>query len=283
MNKINLLLALIMLMTVGHANGQAEKNVCYKVKVGAVEYAPAEQKSTTNSVITGLAEAVLTGKATQQFPEYADAVKASIVSGLGNARRLTVIEDSSVQHDYLLSGNILNISTTTKVETPVKKGSTANEYFKALITITLNISNVANGEVINSHMFNISESDLGWLGSRDRAMSDALTILSKRVASYYNSIYPLHASVVERGDVDKDKQKTVYIDLGSALNVEEGMQFDVYSLSTIAGKEVRAEIGRLKISKVMGDDISLCKVTKGDKQLKTALDNNEMLVVTSRK
>lgn len=283
MNKINLLLALIMLMTVGHANGQAEKNVCYKVKVGAVEYAPAEQKSTTNSVITGLAEAVLTGKATQQFPEYADAVKASIVSGLGNARRLTVIEDSSVQHDYILSGNILNISTTTKVETPVKKGSSANDYFKALITITLNISNVANGEVINSHMFNISESDLGWLGSRDRAMSDALTILSKRVASYYNSIYPLHASVVERGDVDKDKQKTVYIDLGSALNVEEGMQFDVYSLSTIAGKEVRAEIGRLKISKVMGDDISLCKVTKGDKQLKTALDNNEMLVVTSRK
>jgi len=283
MNKSNLLLALIMLMTVGHANGQAEKNVCYKVKVGAVEYAPAEQKSTTNSVITGLAEAVLTGKATQQFPEYADAVKASIVSGLGNARRLTVIEDSSVQHDYILSGNILNISTTTKVETPVKKGSTANEYFKALITITLNISNVANGEVINSHMFNISESDLGWLGSRDRAMSDALTILSKRVASYYNSIYPLHASVVERGDVDKDKQKTVYIDLGSALNVEEGMQFDVYSLSTIAGKEVRAEIGRLKISKVMGDDISLCKVTKGDKQLKTALDNNEMLVVRSRK
>lgn len=283
MNKINLLLALIMLMTVGHANGQAEKNVCYKVKVGAVEYAPAEQKSTTNSVITGLAEAVLTGKATQQFPEYADAVKASIVSGLGNARRLTVVEDSSVQHDYLLSGNILNISTTTKVETPVKKGSSANEYFKALITITLNISNVANGEVINSHMFNISESDLGWLGSRDRAMSDALTILSKRVASYYNSIYPLHASVVERGDVDKDKQKTVYIDLGSALNVEEGMQFDIYSVREIAGKEARTEIGRLKISKVMGEDISLCKVTKGDKQLKTALDNNEMLVVTSRK
>lgn len=270
-------------MTVGHANGQAEKNVCYKVKVGAVEYAPAEQKSTTNSVITGLAEAVLTGKATQQFPEYADAVKASIVSGLGNARRLTVVEDSSVQHDYLLSGNILNISTTTKVETSVKKGSSANEYFKALITITLNISNVANGEVINSHMFNISESDLGWLGSRDRAMSDALTILSKRVASYYNSIYPLHASVVERGDVDKDKQKTVYIDLGSALNVEEGMQFDIYSVREIAGKEARTEIGRLKISKVMGEDISLCKVTKGDKQLKTALDNNEMLVVTSRK
>ena len=152
-----------------------------------------------------------------------------------------------------------------------------------MISVTVNITNASNGEVIDSHTFRISDSDLGWMGSRDRAMSDALAILSKRVASYYNSLFPLHASVVERGDTDKDKQKTVYIDLGSALNVTEGMQFDVYSVREIAGKEARAEIGRLKISKIMGEDISMCKVTKGDRQLKTALDNNETLVVTSRK
>ena len=283
--KINntLFACILLIMTVSHVNAQSDKNICYKVGIGTVEYAVPEQKTTVGSIIGGLAEAALTGKNTSQLPEYADAVKASVVTGIGNAMRLTVMEDTSMEHDYLLSGTISNISATTRIEAPVKKGTPGNEYFKVLVSVTANISNASNGEVIDSHLFRVSDSDLGWMGSKDKAMSEALAILSKRVASYYNSLFPLHASVVERGDIDKDKQKTVYIDLGSALNVSEGMQFDVYSVREIAGKEARTEIGRLKISKVMGEDISLCKVTKGDKQLKTALDNNEILVVTSRK
>ena len=283
MKIINILLACILLMAVSHATAQSDKNVCYRVRIGAVEYTVPEQKTTVGSVIGGVAEAALTGKTTLRLPAYADAVKASVVSGIGNAMRLTVLEDTSTEGDYVVSGSISNISTTTRLEAPVKKGASGTEYFKALISVTVNITNASNGEVIDSHTFRISDSDLGWMGSRDRAMSDALAILSKRVASYYNSLFPLHAAVVERGDTDKDKQKTVYIDLGSALNVTEGMQFDVYSVREIAGKEARAEIGRLKISKIMGEDISMCKVTKGDRQLKTALDNNETLVVTSRK
>lgn len=283
--KINntLFACILLIMGGSHVNAQSDKNICYKVGIGTVEYAVPEQKTTVGSVIGGLAEATLTGKKTSQLPEYADAVKASVVTGIGNAMRLTVMEDTSMEHDYLLSGTISNISATTRLEAPVKKGTPGNEYFKVLVSVTANISNASNGEVIDSHLFRVSDSDLGWMGSKDKAMSEALAILSKRVASYYNSLFPLHASIVERGDVDKDKQKTVYIDLGSALNVSEGMQFDIYSVHEIAGKEARTEIGRLKISKVMGEDISLCKVTKGDKQLKTALDNNEMLVVTSRK
>jgi len=283
--KINntLFACILLIMGVSHVNAQSDKNICYKVGIGTVEYAVPEQKTTVSSVIGSLAEAALTGKNTSQLPEYADAVKACVVTGIGNAMRLTVMEDTSMERDYVLSGNIFNISATTRLEAPVKKGTPGNEYFKVLISVTANISNASNGEVIDSHLFRVSDSDLGWMGSKDRAMSEALAILSKRVASYYNSLFPLHASVVERGDIDKDKQKTVYIDLGSALNVSEGMQFDIYSVREIAGKEARTEIGRLKISKVMGEDISLCKVTKGDKQLKTALDNNETLVVTSRK
>ena len=51
----------------------------------------------------------------------------------------------------------------------------------------------------------------------------------------------------------------------------------------IAGKEARIEIGRLKVEEVLGEELSLCKVTKGEKDIKTALDNGSTLVVTVRR
>lgn len=52
--------------------------------------------------------------------------------------------------------------------------------------------------------------------------------------------------------------------------------------NTIAGKEARTIIGRLKIEEVDGDEISLCKVTKGSDKIKTALDEGQTLMVVSR-
>lgn len=66
----------------------------------------------------------------------------------------------------------------------------------------------------------------------------------------------------EAGEVKKDKQKEVFIDLGGANGVYKGLQFDVFHVKTIAGKKAHTMIGRLKIEEVQGDEISLCKVTK---------------------
>ncbi len=271
MKVINALLLCLALSASGHVNAQTSKNVCYKVKTGEVKYSAPEKKATVGNVLGGLAETMLTGKTTSQLPEYSEAVKASVVSGLDNARRLTIIEGApdGIGHDYILSGSISNISTTSKIDPPAKKGGTGNEYYKALISVTVNLSDAQSAEMIDSHIFSVSDNDLGWMGSRERAMDGALKALSYKVTTYYNAIFPLYASIIERGEIDKDKQKTVYVDLGTANGVSEGMQFDVYTVKTIAGKEAKTEIGRLKISKVMGDDISLCKVNKGDKQIKT--------------
>lgn len=279
------LLLCLMLTLSADICAQTSKNVCYRVAPGEVKYAPAEKKTTVGNVLGSLAETMLTGKTTSQLPEYTDAVVTSVLSGLDNARRLTIVEvaPDAPSRDYIVNGSISNISTTSKIEAPAKKWEQGNEYFKALVTVTLNLSNATSGERSDSHTFSVSDSDLGWMGSRERAIDGALRALSSKVTSYYNALFPLYATIIERGDIDKDKQKTVYIDLGTAIGATEGMQFDVFTVKTIAGREARTEIGRLKISKVMGDDISLCKVNKGDKQIKTALDNNETLLVISRK
>ena len=62
----------------------------------------------------------------------------------------------------------------------------------------------------------------------------------------------------------------------------KGLQFDVFLVKTIAGKEAKTMIGRLKIEEVEGDEISLCKVIKGADKIKTALDEDQTLLITSR-
>ena len=53
----------------------------------------------------------------------------------------------------------------------------------------------------------------------------------------------------------------------------------VYTVKTVAGKEAKKQIGKLKIEDVQGDDISLCKVQSGGRDIKSALDNGETLVI----
>ena len=55
----------------------------------------------------------------------------------------------------------------------------------------------------------------------------------------------------------------------------------VYQVKTIAGREAKSQIGKLRIEAVEGDDISRCKVQSGGKDIKECIDNGEKLVVMS--
>jgi uncharacterized protein YbaA (DUF1428 family) len=59
------------------------------------------------------------------------------------------------------------------------------------------------------------------------------------------------------------------------------MRFAVYSVKTIAGRSAKRELGVIKVVEVMGDDISLCKVKSGGKNIKAALEEGETVVVMS--
>ena len=103
-------------------------------------------------------------------------------------------------------------------------------------------------------------------------------MLSGQITRFYNRYFPLSAFIIERGNEKKDKQQEVYIDLGGQHGAYSGMHLTVYSVKTIAGRYARKELGKLKIKDVMGDDISLCKVTSGGKNIKAALDEEQMVV-----
>lgn len=275
------------------AYGQREKNIVYKIGVGELIYTPANggNADSPGKVLKSVAETLLTGQTSSQQPQYAEAVRASIVNGLSKVR-LFCLTDGNFTEDELsgavpalyADGTITNISTVSKSEsTKDSKGkTTTNTYYRGLVSVTVNLKDACDGTVVDSHTFSISDSGGSWMASGEKAITDALQYLTGRVADHYNRLFPLNASVIEGGKFKKNKQQEVYIDLGFTDGVYKGQQFDVYLVKTIAGKEARTVIGRLKIEEVEGDEISLCKVTKGGDKIKTALDSGQTILVITR-
>ena len=226
----------------------------------------------------------LGGQTTTQQDGYQDAVRAAIVKGLSQSHRITVIdgqlseEEASRPNSYYVDATISNISTTKKIEQSSDKKKTYT-YYKALIGSTLHIKDASNDGVVASPAFNISETDLSWVETADGALMKALDRLSSRITSYCNRWLPLSANILEGAREKKDKQKEVYIDLGESEGAYKGLHLAVYTVKTVAGKEAKRQIGKLKIEEVQGEDVSLCKVQSGGKDIKAAIDAGENLVV----
>lgn len=270
---------------------QSSRNSFLKVAVGDIRYVDKahSKKQNVGSILTDLATTAVTGKSTTQHDEYAPSVREAIVKALSDVTRFRVI-DGGFHLDELagneealyVDGTINSITGTSQVTPSTVKDKPAEQAYKVLINVTLNLKDARTDEAVDSHIFSMTDSDISWMTTADKALNDAIDRLASRISEYYNHRYPLHGSIVERGEEKKDKQRTVYIDLGSGCRVGKGQQFNIYVLKSIAGREARQEIGRLKIEEVMGDELSLCKVTKGEKEVKTALDQEKTLVIISR-
>ena len=291
MKSLKILIVSLFLFSFLTATAQKERNTIYRIGVGELIYTPPTEGSKTTSVLKDVAEVLLSGQTTKQQPQYAEAVRASLMNGLSKVILFRPSDGIVSQSDladgipsFFIDGTIANISIVSRSET--KKDSKGNKHtdtsYRSNVSVTVNLKDPADGSVVDSRTFTISDSDLYWMTSGEKSMTNALERLTLKVADYYNHLFPLNASIIEKGESKKNKQKDVYIDLGAGDGVYKGQQFDVVTVKTIAGKEARTVIGRLKIEEVEGDEISLCKVTKGSDKIKTALDEGQTLLVVSR-
>lgn len=286
MNKTTVfLLALAFILP---AYGQQDKNVVYKVAVGEFGYTPQKTgKPSVGDVLIAVADAMSSGSThSNQLPQYAGAVRASIVSGISCSWRLKATEDGLTQEDVdsnapvlFADGYINNISSITKTD----KGSDGktHTYYRCLISVTVNLKDPKTGEVVDTQTFKVSEDDGSWIASVEKAMDDARSSLNRKVCNYYGHKYPWTGSIVEGASAKKDKQKDVYVDLGETHRMYKGAKLIVYSVKTVAGRESRSEIGMLKVEEVQGETLSLCKVTHGGDKIKQAIDAGETLIVTT--
>lgn len=260
------------------------ENAIQNVSVMEMEYTMKEGPKSDVATVVGAVLDVLADQTTEEQPGYAEALRASVIMALGNVRRFAVTDGRQVapngDTNLIIDGTINYISMTREFKVTSNKRDKIPQYY-AQIGLTLNVKDVATGTVLNSQVFEINKSGWSWVRTTDSAIKNALETLRKRIVKYYNTAYPYTAHVLERGTEKNDKQKELYIDLGAANGLQKGTHFDVYVIGSIGGKETRKQIGRLKVKSVEGDEVSLCKVVSGGKDIKSAIDARQQLLILS--
>lgn len=276
-------------MTVSAQGSQEGRNRTYRITLNDVQYAHHDEKMSAGEAVGKILTSALTGQTSVQATEYEDDVKNAIIKGLSGAYRFRyndgllrigdVVEDGNLVVDAIITNIQANSSSRTWKDKDDK--TQVSTTYTGVAEVMLTLKDAKTGEV----MANPTVKGQGITGSSystsDKAIQDALNGLSNRITAWLNKYRPLQANVIEGGAAKKDKQKEVYIDLGSNEGAFVGLHMGVYLVKTVAGREAKSQIGKLKIEAVEGDDISRCKVQSGGKDIKTALDAGQQLQVIS--
>ena len=278
---------------------QDDRNPIVVASMNNLQYNQKKADRRPGSVIGEIATAVLTGQTSKDMEGYQSAVRSAILKGMTEAYRLRVVDGPLTKEEAEIPGSIYvdatlnNLSTTTKNEVveyeeknkegeKVKKTRT-DVYYRALLSVTLHVKDAMSDAVLASPSFSISESDMSWVNYPQKAVDNAVARLSKLVTRFFDGMYPLTCQIIERGGIKNDKQKQVYIDLGSAHGLTTGQTLAIYTIRMIGGKEARSQVARLRVKQIEGEEVSFCKVLSGGKDLKIALDEGLELIVETDK
>ena len=270
-------------------NAQPDRNRTYRITLGNVQYAHHNEKMSAGEAVGKVLTGVLTGKTEVQATKYEEDVKNAIIKGLSGAHRyryndgLLQLGDIAEEGNLVVDAVITNIQAKSDSRTWKDKDdkTQVTTTYKGIVEVMLTLKDAKTGEIVANPTFSGSGMGSSTYSDSDKAIRDAIGRLSNHITEWLNKHRPLEANILEGAAAKKDKQKEVYIDLGSREGASEGLHMGVYQVKTIAGREASSQIGKLKIEAVEGDDISRCKVTSGAKDIKAALDAGEQLRVQS--
>ena len=291
MKKILTTLAAILCcaITISAQDAQTNRNRTYRITLGNVQYAHHNEKMSAGDAVGKVLSGALTGKTEVQATKYEEDVKNAVIKGLSGAHRYRYNNGLLQLGDVVEEGNLMVDAVITNIQAKSdsrtwkdKDGKTQiTTSYKGIVEAMLTLKDAKTGEVVANPTFSGSGMGSSSYSDSDKAVRDAIGRLSNRITDWLNKYSPLQANIIEGAAAKKDKQKEVYIDLGSSEGAFEGLHMGAYTVKTVAGHEAKSQIGKLKIEAVEGDDISRCKVQSGGKDIKAALDAGEKLKVIS--
>lgn len=266
------------LATLNAQEDVAARNVFFNLYIGEVHYEHAEKaKSNLNKVGNAMLD-VLQGSTVKQLSGYVPAVGEAMKRGAISVPRLIVKEGSAPQEveegDLLLTGAVTSIGTITSLK---DKAAPADN--KAFVELTVTLKDLAHNEIIATRHFKRQVSATVSEPSAEKALPVAIGILAEDVRGFLRGTFPIYGKILEKGLEKKDKLKQVYINLGENFGLYEDQHFTVYKMGMVSGRETKSEIGRVKVLEVQGEDVSLCKVSKGGDAIKAALENGTKLML----
>jgi hypothetical protein len=269
-------------------NAQENRNQTYNITLGNVQYAHHDEKMSAGEAIGKVLTGLATGQVSVQATKYEGDVKNAIIKGLSGAYRFhyndglqtgELAEEGNIVADAIITNIQAKSNTQTWKDTKGKIQTST--YYTGIAEAMLTLKDAKTGEVITNTSFKGQGTTVSSFSTSDQAIRDALGKLSNRISAWLNKYKPLQANIIEGSSAKKDKQKEVYIDLGNSEGAFAGLHMGVFIVKTVAGKEAKSQIGKLKIEAVEGDEISLCKVQSGGKDIKAAIEAGQQLLVIS--
>lgn len=188
-----------------------------------------------------------------------------------NEERLTQLRESNI--DVLIKGHFNSLDCKEKTKDGKKSYETTSDF-------TLTLIDTENGAVVGTQNFKNT-----WYSgeSVEESITNALERNIGDMKKFVDNNFKMEAVVKALDQVDPKKgAKTVYVSLGSDAGIQPGQMFDVFQEIEIAGEKGTKQIGTAKAKEVVSGKLTLCAITKGGVEIKTAFENKVKLIVVSR-
>ena len=225
--------------------------------------------------------------ASQRFDLLDDAAWASIEEELVRRSSEEAVNDAEARkaliaikaNNFLMTGNVASL----EIKKEEKEGKI---FYAAALNYSVSVTDVAGNKTVATKSFsrettNVSVGGGSIAGLTDavlnndtpeKAVNEVLTTIDGDIKKFFEEEFPLLATIYgEDFEIKKDKLVQCYISIGTNSGVFNGQMFDIFEVKIKVGKETKSKIGSLKIVQA-DEDIALGKVTKGDKEVKLAMD-----------
>lgn len=188
-------------------------------------------------------------------------------------------EMSTLGAGFLIQGHVTSLISTKKTTDEGKV------YYESIVKFTLKVIKASTGTLKATESFENKERE----DTYDLSIAKCLNLPSYMMKDFVDRQFKVQGEIIQFKDLNKkgNKAESVYINLGEARGVQEGQPFIVYNVVDIAGELSKEEVGRIKVSKVMSANRSICKVTKGGEKIYKLLQgiaetgSNSKLIIES--
>lgn len=180
--------------------------------------------------------------------------------------------------NYIINGRVSSIDVVKNTR------DDGGIYYTAQINLTLKVINPNDGKLAGTATFNLGGDllDLTTGSTPDEVVLKVAGKAKNKIRKFIEETFKLEGTVLEISKVDKDKAKMLYISIGDADGVAKDAEFEVCISRIIGNRKTNSVIGLVKVKDVEGDDISLCEVKKGDKEILAAFNAGQTLTIKSK-
>jgi hypothetical protein len=191
----------------------------------------------------------------------------------------TLVKMKDLSSKYLIQGHLTTLGADKVTD---KEGRVS---YRGSLNYSIKLVDVATGATEAESYEHTGSSFLISTGMGDtpeKAVSNIMDNIKDDMKKFVNVYFPLEGTILEIAGEKKGAATDVYISLGSANGIQKGQAFDVFVAREIAGRASQKNIGEIKATAVEGGDLTLCKVSKGGKEIKEVVGEGQVTIVRTK-